>query len=54
MFIYREEYYKEDSERAGEADIIVAKHRNGPVDKVVLTFQKDYPRFRNYEPDRFG
>jgi replicative DNA helicase len=54
MFIYREEYYKEDSERPGEADIIIAKHRNGPVDKVVLTFQKDYPRFRNYVSDRFG
>ena len=31
MFIYREEYYEKDSERPGEADIIIAKHRNGPV-----------------------
>ena len=55
MFIYREEYYKEDAERPNEADIIVAKHRNGPVDKVVLTFQKDYPRFRGYVPaERYG
>src|SRR5437588_7956569 len=53
MFICREEYYKEDSDRPGEADIIVAKHRNGPVDKAVLTFQKDYPRFRNHVSDRF-
>ena len=30
MFIYREEYYDKDSERPGEADIIIAKHRNGP------------------------
>ena len=29
MFIYREEYYEEDSEREGEADLIIAKHRNG-------------------------
>ena len=29
MFIYREEYYDKDSERPGEADIIIAKHRNG-------------------------
>src|SRR6202021_1959566 len=37
MFIYREEYYlKEESERPGEADIIIAKHRNGPVGDVVL------------------
>ena len=54
MFIYREEYYEKDSERPGEADIIIAKHRNGPTDKVVLTFQKDYPRFRGYEPERYG
>jgi replicative DNA helicase len=53
-FIYREDYYKEDSERQGEADIIVAKHRNGPVDKVVLTFRKEFPKFMNYLPDRFA
>ncbi len=55
MFIYREEYYlKEDSERPGEADIIIAKHRNGPVGDVVLTFQKQYPKFMNYATERFG
>ena len=55
MFIYREEYYlKEESERPGEADIILAKHRNGPVGDVVLTFQKEYPRFMNYAGDRFA
>ena len=48
MFIYREEYYDKESERPGEADIIIAKHRNGPVGEVVLTFQKEYPRFMNY------
>jgi replicative DNA helicase len=54
MFIYREEYYEKDSERPGEADIIIAKHRNGPVGDVVLTFQKDYPKFANYAGERFG
>ena len=55
MFIYREEYYlKQESERPGEADIIIAKHRNGPVGEVVLTFQKDYPKFMNYAGERFG
>jgi replicative DNA helicase len=54
MFIYREEYYDKDSERPGEADIIIAKHRNGPVGDVVLTFQKEYPRFMNYAGDRFA
>jgi replicative DNA helicase len=55
MFIYREEYYlKDESERPGEADIIIAKHRNGPVGDVVLTFQKQYPRFMNYAGERFA
>jgi replicative DNA helicase len=54
MFIYREEYYDRESERPGEADIIVSKHRNGPVGEIVLTFQKEYPRFMNYANERFG
>jgi replicative DNA helicase len=55
IFIYREEYYlKEESERPGEADIIIAKHRNGPVGDVVLTFQKQYPKFMNYAGERFA
>ncbi len=54
MFIYRDEYYDKESERPGEADIIIAKHRNGPVGDVVLTFQKDYPKFMNYAGDRFA
>jgi replicative DNA helicase len=45
MFIYRDEYYNRDSERPGEADVIVAKHRNGPVGEVVLTFLSRYPKF---------
>ncbi len=54
MFIYRDEYYNKESERPGEADIIIAKHRNGPVGDVTLTFQKDYPKFMNYAGDRFA
>jgi replicative DNA helicase len=48
MFIYREDYYDEESEREGEADLIISKHRNGATGKVTLTFQKEYPRFMNY------
>jgi replicative DNA helicase len=48
MFIYREEYYDHDSERPNEADIIIAKHRNGPVGEIVLTFLREYPKFFNY------
>jgi replicative DNA helicase len=54
MFIYREEYYEKDSDRPGEADIIIAKHRNGPVGDVVLTFQREFPKFMNYAGDRFA
>jgi replicative DNA helicase len=55
MFIYREEYYlKDESERPGEADIIIAKHRNGPVGDIVLTFRNQYPKFMNYAGERFA
>jgi replicative DNA helicase len=51
MFIYRDDYYeKENSERPGEADLIIAKHRNGATTDVVLTFSPEYPRFMNYSP----
>jgi replicative DNA helicase len=54
MFVYREEYYDRESERLGEADIIFAKHRNGPVGEVTLTFQPRYPRFNSMYRDRGG
>ena len=53
MFIYRDEYYNRDSERPGEADIIIAKHRNGAIGNVTLTFQKEYPKFLNYAGERY-
>ncbi len=47
-FIFREDYYEpETSERQGEADLIISKHRNGPIGKVPLAFQAEYPRFIN-------
>jgi replicative DNA helicase len=45
LFIYRDEYYNRESERQGEADISIAKHRNGPLGKVTLTFISQYPKF---------
>lgn len=55
IFIYRDEYYnKEQSERPGEADLLIAKHRNGPVGDVVLTFMPRYPKFANLYRDRGG
>ncbi|MDQ3103013.1 MAG: replicative DNA helicase, partial [Actinomycetota bacterium] len=47
-FIYRDEYYnKEESERPGEADLIIAKHRNGPIGTIPLAFLEQFPKFAN-------
>jgi replicative DNA helicase len=47
-FIYRDEYYNpEDTERPGEADLIIAKHRNGPIGNVPMAFQSQFPKFVN-------
>jgi replicative DNA helicase len=54
MFVYREEYYDRESERLGEADIIFAKHRNGPIGQVTLTFQPRFPRFNSMYRERSG
>ncbi len=51
MFIYREDYYDKESEREGIADLIIAKHRNGGLGTVELTFQRDFPRFMSYAGD---
>jgi replicative DNA helicase len=52
MFIYRDEYYNKETERLGEADVIVAKHRNGPIGEVALTFLPKYPKFANLYRER--
>jgi replicative DNA helicase len=45
MFVYRDEYYNQDSQAKGEAEIIVAKHRNGPVGTEHLAFLGQYTKF---------
>jgi replicative DNA helicase len=45
ILLHREDSYDKETPRAGEADIIVAKHRNGPTDTVVVAFQGHYSRF---------
>ncbi|MDP6932764.1 MAG: DnaB-like helicase C-terminal domain-containing protein, partial [Myxococcota bacterium] len=48
MFIYRDEYYNEDTTtEPGVAEIIIAKQRNGPTGTVKLAFQGKYTRFEN-------
>ena len=54
MFVYRPEFYgiekfKDGSAAQGVAEIIVAKHRNGPTGELRLTFIRDYARFENME-----
>jgi replicative DNA helicase len=45
ILLHREDAYDRESPRAGEADLIVAKHRNGPTDTVTVAFQGHYSRF---------
>jgi replicative DNA helicase len=45
ILLHREDYYEPESPRAGEADFIVAKHRNGPTATVTVAFQGHYSRF---------
>jgi replicative DNA helicase len=47
LFIYRDEYYNPESDQRGLAEIIVAKHRNGPVGNTKLVFHADYTTFEN-------
>lgn len=49
LFIYREDREKRDSERQNVADIIVAKHRNGPLGKIPLYFNESTVRFTDLE-----
>jgi replicative DNA helicase len=49
VFIYREEMYEENTERRHIADIIVAKHRNGPTGQIALLFEAEQTRFRDLD-----
>ncbi len=51
IMLYRDEYYNTDTQDRGIAEIIVAKHRNGPVGTAKLLFENQYTRFKNmYDP----
>jgi replicative DNA helicase len=45
ILLHREDAYEKESPRAGEADFIVAKHRNGPTATITVAFQGHYSRF---------
>jgi replicative DNA helicase len=50
VLLHREDAYEKESPRAGEADFIVAKHRNGPTATITVAFQGHYSRFVDMNP----
>ena len=47
MFLYREDYYDQDTENKNITEVIIAKHRNGAIGTVSLFFQKEFTKFRD-------
>jgi replicative DNA helicase len=54
MFLYRDEVYNKESSERGAADVIVAKHRAGPIGDMRLVFRGQYARFDNAAPRGVG
>lgn len=52
MFIYRDDYYNKDTEMPNQAEIIIAKQRNGPIGTVDLAWLPDYTKFANLSRQR--
>lgn len=52
MFIYREDYYDKDTEKKGVTEILIKKHRNGPVGEIELFFHPEFRRFTTLEKKR--
>ena len=46
-FLYRDDYYNPDSQNKNITDLIIAKHRNGPIDTIRLFFHKQFTKFSN-------
>lgn len=49
MFLYRDDYYHEDSEEKNVAEVIIAKQRSGPTGKIKLAWRPNLTKFGNYE-----
>ncbi len=49
LFLYRDDYYNEDSEQKNIGELIIAKHRNGPTGTLELVFKKEFTKFLNKE-----
>lgn len=52
MFLYRDEYYNQDSEEKGVAEIIIGKQRNGPIGSIKLAWLSQFTKFGDLEYDR--
>jgi len=50
MFIHREDYYNPTSDKGNTAEIIIAKHRNGPTGSIDLVFRKEFTKFESKSP----
>lgn len=53
MFIYRDEVYNPDSPDKGKAEVIIAKQRNGPIGRLMLTFLGEFTRFEDFQQEGF-
>src|SRR5699024_867429 len=49
LFLYRDEYYHEDSEKKNIGELIISKHRNGPTGSIELVWKKEFTKFLNKE-----
>src|SRR5699024_6030984 len=49
LFLYRDEYYNEESDKKNIGEVIIAKHRNGPIGTIALVFKKEFTKFLNKE-----
>lgn len=49
LFLYRDEYYHEDSEKQNIGEVIISKHRNGPTGTIELVWKKEFTKFLNKE-----
>ena len=49
MFLYRDDYYNKDTQHPGEAEVIIAKQRNGPIGTVTLLWKPEITKFVNME-----
>ena len=54
MFLYRDDYYNEETEKKNIAEVIIAKHRSGSVGTVELLWLSNYTKFANIDRYRYG